>query len=190
MLIPSPPPVHPRVCGERNGAVERGGLVTGSSPRVRGTRAVACILRRHIRFIPACAGNAALATAFHERATVHPRVCGERGSGARLTSPSPGSSPRVRGTPLLLEMRSLSIRFIPACAGNARRAFSRTFSTPVHPRVCGERRERRKRGCGESGSSPRVRGTRFAFGRSDNIHRFIPACAGNAPHPPQIAAVG
>ncbi len=71
--------VHPRVCGERSSSASAAGLAGGSSPRVRGTRAVDGVLivvlrfipargtRGSIsgptampRFIPACAGNASM----------------------------------------------------------------------------------------------------------------------------------
>ncbi len=53
----SPPPVHPRVCGEHTIPVNLHQRIIGSSPRVRGThRPINKDLRR-VRFIPACAGN-------------------------------------------------------------------------------------------------------------------------------------
>ena len=50
--------VHPRVCGERFRLVFSHHFTTGSSPRVRGTRALRNSIRVVRRFIPACAGNA------------------------------------------------------------------------------------------------------------------------------------
>ena len=92
-------------------------------------------------------------------------------------------------------------RIIPAYAGNAWRPPSRSTRRPDHPRVCGE--------CGmegyfvliafriipayagnaticarvsdgASGSSPRMRGTRFLGHLPCDVHRIIPAYAGNA----------
>ena len=51
-------PVHPRVCGERQGCVAKKSEKNGSSPRVRGTRFRETTPLRRWRFIPACAGNA------------------------------------------------------------------------------------------------------------------------------------
>ncbi len=73
--------VHPRACGERAGVKRGRSRLTGSSPRVRGTR-----LRRRIpivkgRFIPARAGNAAAAPQYARPHSVHPRACGERVGG-------------------------------------------------------------------------------------------------------------
>ncbi len=91
-----------------------------------------------------------------------------------------GSSPRVRGTLHSIADALAEFRFIPACAGNAGRPGGFLGSSPVHPRVCGERSCTIKITCRYPGSSPRVRGT--PRNRPAHIlnHRFIPACAGNA----------
>ena len=70
-----------------------------------------------------------------------------------------GSSPRVRGTVARIAIEHPRHRFIPACAGNG--AFSAiTEADPaVHPRVCGERLDKKAAGDLQTGSSPRVRGT-------------------------------
>ena len=70
-----------------------------------------------------------------------------------------GSSPRVRGTFVLVRYAVFLERFIPARAGNMfRRAVVKLVS---------------------SGSSPRVRGTLVPEGDGEVIVRFIPARAGN-----------
>ena len=91
-----------------------------------------------------------------------------------------GSSPRVRGTvPKWLASR-LSSRFIPACAGNSRCRPAGLPCVSVHPRVCGEQRNRVHLNLTLNGSSPRVRGTvNVPLGSGGNT-RFIPACAGNS----------
>ena len=154
------PPVHPRMCGER---VVPGGnhdMLSGSSPHVRGT-----LLKRQprphpVRFIPACAGNAAWVQCSPSGTSVHPRMCGERVELADTEPVKVGSSPHVRGTPLAANRQAGSIRFIPACAGNARWRHSLASRPSVHPRMRGERRP----------------GTPYAHPPI----RFIPACAGNA----------
>ena len=192
--------------------------IAGSSPRVRGTRrrrARACDARRFIpacagnatgdahrqrRFIPACAGNATSASASRRRGSsprvrgtrtraivrrtyaVHPRVCGER-------APVAISSGMQR-------------RFIPACAGNARRssrdvveptgssprvrgtrapASARSSGVPVHPRVCGEQLAGSVDLRLARSVHPRVCGERVGRYCADRMpRRFIPACAGNS----------
>ena len=133
----------------------------GSSPRVRGTRAV----RR----------------AFEAVLPVHPRVCGELRQGGWLRSEQPGSSPRVRGTPRPRPSTAPSPRFIPACAGNSRPRSRAAQSSTVHPRVCGELIVVAQSHVVMYGSSPRVRGTLHLRTNHLARGRFIPACAGNSP---------
>ena len=75
---PSPPTVHPRVCGERPECASLYAPARGSSPRVRGTLDVHFGRQAQMRFIPACAGNASSAPLIWPQISVHPRVCGER----------------------------------------------------------------------------------------------------------------
>ncbi len=152
--------VHPRVCGERLRMGFTCEPCTGSSPRVRGTRVRGWDRPSRSRFIPACAGNAHCGRCFSAPATVHPRVCGERGPSAAGRWPANGSSPRVRGT--------------------RRSRCPVPRPTTVHPRVCGERSWARILGAVGIGSSPRVRGTPHLRPFGSRSGRFIPACAGNA----------
>ena len=173
-------PVHPRVCGERTQLLSSVDSEFGSSPRVRGTPIDRSDILAHHRFIPACAGNAWFARGGRQATAVHPRVCGERPTTtcARLTAI--GSSPRVRGTLDVGPAGPLRVRFIPACAGNAR-CWSMLIAPPtVHPRVCGERFMASVPPTPDDGSSPRVRGTRVLAREAERQARFIPACAGNA----------
>ena len=112
-------PVHPRVCGERAGRRARERTHDGSSPRVRGTHPPSNYRKHRRRFIPACAGNASRTNGHQHKASVHPRVCGERTIAAAAGG--------------------LAVRFIPACAGNARSQSGARSRRTVHPRVCGER---------------------------------------------------
>ena len=153
---------------------------SGSSPRVRGTRTAAGGAGGHRRFIPACAGNAGTRAPFAASAAVHPRVCGERFAAKNSKRRPPGSSPRVRGTRMEGGAGELVPRFIPACAGNAASSKVRTASSPVHPRVCGERCSAGIHAASPRGSSPRVRGTLPRLDFAAAKRRFIPACAGNA----------
>ena len=172
--------VHPRVCGERTRSKGQTDPHNGSSPRVRGTPRI--VGERHglRRFIPACAGNAGTVSAEELRQQVHPRVCGERPLPGCPIRRAAGSSPRVRGTLHVQDVRPILRRFIPACAGNARRPLIRCTPCPVHPRVCGERARAVRDSLASRGSSPRVRGTPAQPRLHRRRHRFIPACAGNA----------
>ncbi len=157
--------VHPRVCGELALRLWRFGRGFGSSPRVRGTHFIDVFQKFMRRFIPACAGNSAPATALRAWSTVHPRVCGELLGLPECLLRLTGSSPRVRGTRVSPIHRDHDGRFIPACAGNSARTATLPLPRPVHPRVCGELvNPCRGMGC---------------FGR------FIPACAGNSSGEPR-----
>ena len=112
--------VHPRVCGEQPLAQASGMVVTGSSPRVRGTARFVRRFKVTPRFIPACAGNSTDRVLDLAAGSVHPRVCGEQlitVPGVRIPG---GSSPRVRGTAVRWGLAYSARRFIPACAGNSR----------------------------------------------------------------------
>ena len=90
--------VHPRVCGEQQGAIFLAHGHDGSSPRVRGTGPGHEFLHEYGRFIPACAGNSTTVHGWYRVVTVHPRVCGEQTSISESAFLKSGSSPRVRGT--------------------------------------------------------------------------------------------
>ena len=195
--------VHPRVCGELALCTVRAPPPVGSSPRVRGTHQVTDQQSQQQRFIPACAGNSPVGRGSCSQRAVHPRVCGELRDGIPAVNNYAGSSPRVRGTHRGGFRGAVAPRFIPACAGNSRHTGRLERIAPVHPRVCGElasgakRRElrgsvhprvcgelalTRTHWCGQSGSSPRVRGTRGSSPSERSDRRFIPACAGNSGH--------
>ena len=133
------PPDHPRVCGGRSAATSETAPITGSSPRVRGTRLPSLAAALCGRIIPACAGDALSAPTVTMLMADHPRVCGGRqvafghGDGKR------GSSPRVRGTPGRVRPRRRQARIIPACAGDARVDSITVEASGDHPRVCGGR---------------------------------------------------
>ena len=135
---PSEVPVHPRVCGELRISDSPMARAIGSSPRVRGTRAVRLLALGGRRFIPACAGNSWTWQGCSAASAVHPRVCGELPSVSLSARRASGSSPRVRGTPFRHGKPSIGQRFIPACAGNSEKRWPTRSTRPVHPRVCGE----------------------------------------------------
>ena len=154
--------------------------ISGSSPRVRGTRDSrrrsadrsvhprACGERVHrllrliadTRFIPARAGNAPCRGRSPSASrAVHPRACGERSRVGWATS-SASVHPRACGERSSLEScRAIACSVHPRACGERLAANWLWRSMPVHPRACGERSSRRFR--------PRH-------------GRFIPARAGNA----------
>ena len=131
----------------------------GSSPRSRGTFKISPHPGEKGRFIPALAGNMAGITGGMCGAPVHPRARGEHVRAVMPPQPTPGSSPRSRGTWRRGRPPPAGGRFIPALAGNMPIGRSPRSTATVHPRARGEHAPRR----------PRRRGNQ----------RFIPALAGN-----------
>ncbi len=176
----SAPPVHPRVCGEheqqqpnaapRNRFIpacagntsrnHQAALSRAVHPRVCGEhRPVQCAPGGQERFIPACAGNTPPSSRRSDCQPVHPRVCGEHVRVFDEITTADGSSPRVRGTPMMSRKGRHLGRFIPACAGNTATSGGKRTRASVHPRVCGEHVPRKAVRRPAHGSSPRVRGT-------------------------------
>ena len=152
--------VHPRMRGERGADSGRSLTRGGSSPHARGTRAALWLKGALPRFIPACAGNATSRVMSPGSHSVHPRMRGERGVFPSSPSPSFGSSPHARGTRSVDYSRICPPRFIPACAGNALTKRCDGLARAVHPRMRGERFDRRGVVVKTHGSSPHARGTR------------------------------
>ena len=109
---------HPRACGENGHAEDPVG------PR-------GCL-------IPARAGKTAHTGTPCTPNTAHPRACGENRNRIPTTTPSAGSSPRVRGKPSKLSSRVRRSRLIPARAGKTESLRAVVESAAAHPRACGE----------------------------------------------------
>jgi len=93
---------------------------------------------------------------------------------------SPGSAPRVRGTPKKDRSLRAQFRFSPAGAGNAFRGDHVDPGPTVQPRGCGERVFLILLLRLLIGSAPRVRGTPAKEHIAQANKRFSPAGAGNA----------
>ena len=167
------------MCGEHAACSVVSFARGGSSPRVRGTHRRMRLGHPRMGIIPACAGNTSHPSTPSWIRRDHPRVCGEHMTMATLLNVSAGSSPRVRGTPVLQLRRAGRRGIIPACAGNTLWAARPAPARRDHPRVCGEHVRAALRGYRPPGSSPRVRGTLETFGASAVTSGIIPACAGN-----------
>ncbi len=174
-------PVHPRVCGEHGWKTGTKTVISGSSPRLRGTRTLQRIDVGLGRFIPAFAGNTSTEWCILIVPSVHPRVCGEHGGRNDARRSFGGSSPRLRGTRAASALGIQRSRFIPAFAGNTRIQNRRFRLFPVHPRVCGEHQIMKGLCIVVGGSSPRLRGTLVDLFTGLHRPRFIPAFAGNTP---------
>ena len=150
---------HPRVCGEHARFFTHMSMISGSSPRMRGTLEDFPAHRPCDGIIPAYAGNTRSAPRNRKPSWDHPRVCGEHRRMKRNPFEIAGSSPRMRGT---LRSSSRSVRaigIIPAYAGNTRAWLVSRLLTRDHPRVCGEHVDEAIVHSLSKGSSPRMRGT-------------------------------
>ena len=110
--------VHPRVGGEHTYEESVDLTNAGSSPRGRGTPQSGGEHWRRQRFIPAWAGNTYRTVPLVWLVPVHPRVGGEHLFALIIFLCSDGSSPRGRGTRYWRVHCPVSVRFIPAWAGN------------------------------------------------------------------------
>ena len=174
----TPPPAHPRVCGENHRVAPTICSVPGSSPRVRGKPERASPVRNPGRLIPACAGKTPRQRRLRIGMRAHPRVCGENCRVSPVRPRRVGSSPRVRGKHRHARGRGVRGGLIPACAGKTRRSYCTDSPAEAHPRVCGENFAPVYTGTPRPGSSPRVRGKRRRRRRRPPTGRLIPACAG------------
>ena len=116
--LPACGPVHPRSRGEHRAMPGLAYRLDGSSPLARGTPVHALPAHGWDRFIPARAGNTRRCARARPRGSVHPRSRGEHDSGTPDHRAPRGSSPLARGTHAITTADILSVRFIPARAGN------------------------------------------------------------------------
>ena len=112
-------PAHPRIRGERIRMASFLIMPSGSSPHTRGTLGGKLDALRHVRFIPAYAGNACGGARTPSALAVHPRIRGERNDPENSLKIKDGSSPHTRGTLSSKTETMPKGRFIPAYAGNA-----------------------------------------------------------------------
>ena len=171
--------VHPRGCGESSFKLPPTKQVEGPSPRVRGIRCRTAFSGRRRGSIPAGAGNPIRRQATTVSSRVHPRGCGESTATTRCAYHRRGPSPRVRGIREDRIQKIQNHRSIPAGAGNPSRSRRPDLASRVHPRGCGESRDRSGVRVHRQGPSPRVRGIRVLVGERGVSSWSIPAGAGN-----------
>ena len=174
------PRVHPRACGGSGYQDGEEAGERGTSPRVRGKRRRLRRAGRPGGYIPARAGEAALAGVTAGLFAVHPRACGGSPGRGPIRGGKSGTSPRVRGKlkPQARELEMLG--YIPARAGEAARGRAPSCGSRVHPRACGGSRHGKPDTVSPTGTSPRVRGKPSNVTRAPGTPRYIPARAGEA----------
>ena len=169
---------HPRACGENPRWAAYAVPREGSSPRMRGKHDSMDRRRVRIGLIPAHAGKTRLEACSGVQLRAHPRACGENGWHVFMGTSPRGSSPRMRGKPLMLNTLCLNPRLIPAHAGKTYRFISIASHMGAHPRACGENLLLRESDRAKRGSSPRMRGKRAIASNMSWSAGLIPAHAG------------
>ena len=169
---------HPRGCGAHLKLKDVATMLSGSSPRVRGS------LERVVRvavedgIIPAGAGLTFQFLRRDDLARDHPRGCGAHGAIIPGFGSCMGSSPRVRGSQKRRNKMATKKGIIPAGAGLTRRATHFTAAQWDHPRGCGAHLRLTEFDILELGSSPRVRGSPLSQKVLTFAPGIIPAGAG------------
>ena len=171
-------PVYPRVCGGTDDAKRGRDGCEGLSPLVRGNPNGLCRPGYEGGSIPACAGEPASWQRCAGTVGVYPRVCGGTARAVASRVSIHGLSPRVRGNHRALRGVARCAGSIPACAGEPRSNAESSCSFQVYPRVCGGTRSPLGDRLYVEGLSPRVRGNRLSSMMWRDVHRSIPACAG------------
>ena len=146
---------------------------------MRGTRRPASVSTPPRGIIPAYAGNTSMPSETQPPRRDHPRVCGEHDLPLHRRQLRQGSSPRMRGTPLLCVLARVGAGIIPAYAGNTLSVGVVDAHLRDHPRVCGEHIASVRSLIALTGSSPRMRGTLENRQRILERRGIIPAYAGN-----------
>ena len=170
---------HPRVCGEHHAFMTASRNPSGSSPRMRGAPCDAPGQLRDEGIIPAYAGSTRLSLINNVLIRDHPRVCGEHRLLYLFRFRFRGSSPRMRGARLGLQVRQAQKGIIPAYAGSTCAARVPYRYRRDHPRVCGEHLAIILDSRSNVGSSPRMRGARNANTFESVAMGIIPAYAGS-----------
>ena len=151
----------------------------GSSPRMRGALLLGVMLRALGGIIPADAGSTTASARTSPTSWDHPRGCGEHGESGSMAASNWGSSPRMRGAPVIVGYANTVSRIIPADAGSTERQNQHTVSSRDHPRGCGEHPQSALGAVYPRGSSPRMRGARVLALGDHPARGIIPADAGS-----------
>ena len=135
-----------------------------------------------MRIIPADAGSTLRVARAMRCTRDHPRGCGEHSTCGPCQSLYQGSSPRMRGAPDGRGNGPRSRRIIPADAGSTKWRVHLRFKMMDHPRGCGEHGSSIRLRLFQRGSSPRMRGARNVTWDASYRDRIIPADAGSTYH--------
>ena len=180
---PTSAPDHPRLRGGNWYPDAARFAQEGSSPLARGKHHELDSLVSRDGIIPACAGETSPRLAGLSSGRDHPRLRGGNTStGTGLPTPS-GSSPLARGKRLAMAGAVDGNGIIPACAGETVERVGSPVGVGDHPRLRGGNAGSRASSPFSPGSSPLARGKHLKAAMVLDIHRIIPACAGETTCP-------
>ena len=146
------------MCGEKRKALIMAQNEPGSPPHVRGKATMVRPTSARTRITPACAGKSKRDDTRGGGGKDHPRMCGEKVVSHRVSTPSSGSPPHVRGKGSRSAQCSKGNRITPACAGKSQQAWEMAAIQRDHPRMCGEKMNGDTKNASRKGSPPHVRG--------------------------------
>ena len=180
LFLRTEPEDHPRVCGEKNALPAAFVVGEGSPPRMRGKEMLTTPSSVAMRITPAYAGKRAPFQKMSTASRDHPRVCGEKTHGTRGLARPSGSPPRMRGKVRLTNPTNCPEGITPAYAG---KSGTPPGTQPVggdHPRVCGEKPQRKRSPSRFWGSPPRMRGKVAVCIAANASPGITPAYAGKS----------
>ena len=169
---------HPRVCGEKGGALITEDGVEGSPPRMRGKAFLHRTFIHQVGITPAYAGKRVNRSRIKTREWDHPRVCGEKSFKSVHPFTQEGSPPRMRGKATGPPRSRGPGGITPAYAGKSLGAARPARAVEDHPRVCGEKQMLAQAGRYWVGSPPRMRGKAMVLIYQRTLIRITPAYAG------------
>ena len=149
---------HPRVCGEKEMELPYHDQAWGSPPRMRGKDFTKKKKKNNGRITPAYAGKSSQVNSFCELIWDHPRVCGEKADLKAAGLNPVGSPPRMRGKVRHARIDCAGLGITPAYAGKSLVISPSDCRIGDHPRVCGEKKRKRRKLANDAGSPPRMRG--------------------------------
>ncbi len=162
------------MCGEKRMSVSASTSRLGSPPHVRGKELWSKEQVEAAGITPACAGKSEVVPETVAGQGDHPRMCGEKFSGASTQLRCWGSPPHVRGKVRAVISHFSLFGITPACAGKSRHPRSVTFALWDHPRMCGEKFSLCLWMAKTWGSPPHVRG---------KVHRIKSILSSHWDHP-------
>ena len=157
---------HPRACGAHSYANSAMQSLSGSSPRMRGSPKSSSQTHLRTGIIPAHAGLTISSLSSSSVPWDHPRACGAHDWHVVKVVQLRGSSPRMRGSPVMTMEYTTELGIIPAHAGLTLMTTKSSIATRDHPRACGAHSLTLILTSLVPGSSPRMRGSPYGYQES------------------------